>query len=299
MRPDVHAAGCVVWRPGPSGPEVVVIHRPRRAIRSEPDWSLPKGKLDRGESPLECAVRETREETGLDVRLGPTLTRQTYPLVSGAQKIVDYWLATVKGDDDLSGYAKNDEVDDVRWLPIDTARKRLTFQFDRDMLRGVGKTIVDTRPLLVIRHTQARNRSRWRGPDTERTLTKLGQVQADHLVPWIAPYGITRVVSSNASRCIATVQPFADRSGAKVLLEPVLSEERATASRVRKVVKSMLASSRRAAICSHRPVLPWIFETLGVEPITLPPGGIVAVHRCDGVVVQVDDLAERKAETWR
>lgn len=276
-----------------------MIHRPRRAIRADPDWSLPKGKLDRGESPLQCAVRETREETGLDVRLGPALARQTYPLVSGATKIVDYWLATVKGDDDLSAYARNDEVDDVRWLPIAAARKRLTFRFDRDMLRGVGKTIVDTRPLLVIRHTQARNRSRWRGPDTERTLTKLGQVQADHLVAWIAPYGVTRVVSSNASRCIATVQPFADRSGAKVLLEPALSEERATASRVRKVVKSLLTSSRRAAICSHRPVLPWIFEALGVDPIPLPPGGIVAVHRRDSTVVQLDNLAERKVESWR
>jgi 8-oxo-(d)GTP phosphatase len=276
-----------------------VIHRPRRAVRSHPDWSLPKGKLDRGESPLECAVRETREETGLVVRLGPALARQRYPLVSGATKIVDYWLATVKGDDDLSGYAQNAEVDDVRWLPITAARKRLTFKFDRDMLRGLGKTIVDTRPLLVIRHTQARNRSRWRGPDTERTLTKLGQVQADHLVSWIEPYGVTRVVSSNASRCIATVQPFADRSGAKVLLEPALSEERATDSRVRKAVKSLLTSSRRVAICSHRPVLPLIFEALGLESVSLPPGGIVAVHRSDGVVVQVDNLAERKAETWR
>ncbi len=276
-----------------------MIHRPRRGIRSDPDWSLPKGKLDRGESPLECAVRETREETGLDVRLGPALARQTYPLVSGAKKIVDYWLATAKGDGDLNGFARNNEVDDVRWLPIAAARRRLTFKFDRDMLRGVGNTIVDTRPLLVIRHTQARNRSRWRGPDTERTLTKLGQAQADHLVPWIEPYGVTRVVSSNASRCVATVQPFADRTGAKVLLEPALSEERATASRVRKVVKSLLASSRRAAICSHRPVLPLIFEALGIDSISLPPGGLVAVHRCDGEVVQVDNLAERKAETWR
>lgn len=276
-----------------------MIHRPRRAAPSDPDWSLPKGKLDRGESPLACAVRETREETGLDVRLGPAYARQTYPLVTGARKVVDYWLATVKGDDDVSGYATNHEVDDVRWLPVAKARKRLTFQFDRNMLRDLSSVAVDTRPLLVVRHTQARNRSRWRGPDIERTLTKLGQHQADRLVPWIAPYGITRVVSSNASRCIATMQPFADRTGAKVLLEPGIEEERATAARVRKVVKPLLASQRRVAICSHRPVLPWLFEALGIEPIPLPPGGIVAVHRRDGAVVAVDDLARRKAELQR
>jgi 8-oxo-dGTP diphosphatase len=225
--------------------------------------------------------------------------RQTYPLATGARKVVDYWLATVKGDDDLNGYAANQEVDEVRWLPIARARKRLTFQFDRSMLRDLSSVAVDTRPLLVVRHTQARNRSRWRGPDIERTLTKLGQRQADRLVPWIAPYGITRVVSSNASRCIATVQPFADRTGAKVFLEPRIEEERATAARVRKVVRALLGSQRRVAICSHRPVLPWIFETLGIDPVPLPPGGIVAVHRRGGEVVQVDDLARRKAELQR
>ncbi len=56
----IRAAGAMLWRPGPSGPEVALIHRPRK-----PDWSFPKGKLDPGETARAAAVREVREETGL------------------------------------------------------------------------------------------------------------------------------------------------------------------------------------------------------------------------------------------
>lgn len=59
---QVRAAGCVVWRPGPAGPEVALIHRPRYD-----DWSFPKGKLDPGEGYVQAAVREVREETGLEI----------------------------------------------------------------------------------------------------------------------------------------------------------------------------------------------------------------------------------------
>ncbi len=59
---QVLAAGAVLWRPGPDGthrPEVAVIHRPRYD-----DWSLPKGKVDPGETEAVTAVREIFEETG-------------------------------------------------------------------------------------------------------------------------------------------------------------------------------------------------------------------------------------------
>jgi 8-oxo-dGTP diphosphatase len=151
-------------------------------------------------------------------------------------------------------------------------------------------------PLIVVRHTEARSRARWKGPDVARTLTKKGQRQADRLVPWLEAFGIRRIVSSNAVRCISTMQPHADRTGAKLVVEPRLSEELATKPAVRKVVTKLLASSRRIAICSHRPVLPWIFEGLGIERPALPPGGMVAVHRRDGEILAVDDLTVRQEE---
>jgi 8-oxo-(d)GTP phosphatase len=282
----------VVWRIGESGPEIVVIHRPRRI----PDWSLPKGKLDRGEPPVAGAVREVWEETGLRVRLGPPLGRQTYRLDNGDIKVVDYWLARATGDDRLSTFVPNGEVDDVRWLPLEKARKRLTYPYDKEMLRNVER-LTGSAPLLVVRHTEARNRRRWKGPDVARTLTKEGQHHADRLVPWLDAFGVRRVVSSNAVRCITTMQPYADRSGAKLSVDPRLSEELATKSGVRKVMTKLLGSSRRLAVCSHRPVLPWIFDALGIERRTLPTGGIVVIHRRDGEIVAVDDLTTRHAES--
>ncbi|HUH08052.1 MAG TPA: NUDIX domain-containing protein, partial [Egibacteraceae bacterium] len=61
----VRAAGGVLWRDVGGRIEVAVVHRPHRA-----DWSLPKGKLDPGESSPEAALREVFEETGIRGRLG-------------------------------------------------------------------------------------------------------------------------------------------------------------------------------------------------------------------------------------
>ena len=69
---DVRAAGAVVFAPGK---RVLLVHRPKYD-----DWSFPKGKLDRGEHVTAAAVREVAEETGLQVRLGPPLTGQRYPV---------------------------------------------------------------------------------------------------------------------------------------------------------------------------------------------------------------------------
>ena len=81
MTAVVPAAGGVVWRPGADGDiEVALIHRPRYD-----DWSLPKGKLDRGEDLLTAAVREVREETGLAVVVGRRGPRVSYPVRAGTR----------------------------------------------------------------------------------------------------------------------------------------------------------------------------------------------------------------------
>ena len=87
------------------------MHRPKYD-----DWSFPKGKLDRGEHVVTAAVREVAEETGLDVRLGPALSRQRYRMSNGRWKAVDYWTARVAGSDDVSRYRPNDEIDAVEWV---------------------------------------------------------------------------------------------------------------------------------------------------------------------------------------
>jgi 8-oxo-dGTP diphosphatase len=77
MDPDaaeVKAAGGVVWRAGAGGaPEFVAVHRPRYD-----DWSLPKGKLDPGETWEQAALREVEEEVGLRCTLGAELPPVAY-----------------------------------------------------------------------------------------------------------------------------------------------------------------------------------------------------------------------------
>ena len=89
-----------------------MVHRPRYD-----DWTLPKGKLDRGESFEEAALREVGEETGLRCRLVRELASTEYRDNKDRPKIVRYWLMEVEGGE----FAPNDEVDEVRWLALDEA----------------------------------------------------------------------------------------------------------------------------------------------------------------------------------
>ena len=109
--PDVVAAGAVVTRKGPAGREVLLVHRPKYD-----DWSFPKGKQDPGEHVTATAVREVLEETGVEIRLGRPLRPQLYAVSGGRAKTVHYWVGHVVGDDDVSSYQVNDEVDDLGWL---------------------------------------------------------------------------------------------------------------------------------------------------------------------------------------
>jgi 8-oxo-dGTP diphosphatase len=116
---EVEAAGCVVRHHG----RIAVIHRPRYD-----DWSLPKGKLDPGESFAEAAVREVEEEIGIRGELGAELDASTYTDSKGRSKIVRYWLMDV---DEVPSFVVNDEVDEVRWVTPDEARALLTYERDR------------------------------------------------------------------------------------------------------------------------------------------------------------------------
>ena len=126
----VRAAGGVVWRAGDGGTEVLLVHRPRYD-----DWSLPKGKLDAGETHEGAATREVLEETGYEVELGRELARTRYRDARGRKKTVRYWAMTVTG----GSFVANHETDEVRWLPVPDARARLTYEHDIDVLDSFGE----------------------------------------------------------------------------------------------------------------------------------------------------------------
>jgi len=125
----VLAAGGVVWRrDGDGGLEVVLVHRPRYD-----DWSLPKGKLDPGETDEQAALREVEEETSLVAVLGPELPATTYLDRSGKNKRVRYWAMTVASGSALGA----NEVDAAEWVPIGEAAKRLSYRRDVGVLEAL------------------------------------------------------------------------------------------------------------------------------------------------------------------
>ena len=112
-------------RVGPDGREVVLVHRPKYD-----DWTLPKGKLEPGEDPLEAALREVREETGLECVPGPALGSIEYLDSSGRDKVVDYWLMEPRSDE----LEPTKEVDEARWMSFEEAPAQVSYDRDREVL---------------------------------------------------------------------------------------------------------------------------------------------------------------------
>lgn len=280
--PDVIAAGVVVIR---KGGEVLLVHRPKYD-----DWSFPKGKLDPGEHVTTAAVREVAEETGLDVRLGPPLPPQHYRVGDGEQrpKRVYYWVGHVLGDDDVSEYRVNDEVDEVAWVPLDEAARRLTYSRDRGLLDSARPLARKSCPLIVLRHGRALSRDEWDQDDRERPLTEAGRFQAEQVAPVLAAYGVTRIVSSSNRRCWATVAPYAEAADVEIEDTADLSQEDATPATVEKHVRALLEAGEPSVLCTHRPVLPWVFDALGLDEVRLAPGAVLVVHHRRGQVVATE-----------
>lgn len=135
---EVEAAGCVVWCSGDAGLRVLVVHRPRYD-----DWSFPKGKLEKGETFLDGAVREVEEETGCTGTIGTELEPVTYVDHKGRDKIVRYWLMTPDSSFRAETFEANEEVDVLSWMGVEGARDALSYEHDAalldqavDLLRG-------------------------------------------------------------------------------------------------------------------------------------------------------------------
>ena len=126
----VRAAGGVVWRPGATGVEVLVVHRPKYD-----DWSLPKGKLHDGETDEDGARREVEEETGLRCTLGRELPTISYQDRRGRPKVVRYWEMRPES----GSFTPTREVDEVRWMPVDEVVPFLSYDRDRDVVAALAR----------------------------------------------------------------------------------------------------------------------------------------------------------------
>jgi 8-oxo-dGTP pyrophosphatase MutT (NUDIX family)/phosphohistidine phosphatase SixA len=261
----VLAAGAVCWKVTPKGKlRILVVHRTRLK-----DTSLPKGKLDPGETLPETAVREIAEETGLIVGLGAPLGIVEYAMPNGREKKVYYWSAEV---DPLaianSTFVSNDEIEQLTWMSVKKARAQLSFAADLDIVERFAELYEQGRArtfaIIALRHGKATPPQDWAGPDSTRPLLPRGEVQALSVAPAIAAFRPAKLISSTAVRCTTTIAPTSRITGLSVTQKEEISQD-AYSSRgdaVRAVVEKRLAKRVTTVLCSHGPVLPQIIDAV-------------------------------------
>lgn len=263
----VYAAGAVLWRPGnvdtiDHDVEIAVIHRPRYD-----DWSLPKGKVDPGETEPVAAVREVYEETGQHAILGRRLDMVSYPIDQGVKKVY-YWSARATGGEFVPG----NEVDGLLWLPIAEAMDKLDYAQDRKVLRHFNKKPADTHTVLVVRHGTAGRKSRFSGDDAKRPLDKRGRAQAEALITQLLAFGASQAYAADRVRCHQTVEPLAEELGVTVHNEPTLTEEAyaKNAKRGRHRMLDIADQQGTPVVCTQGKVIPdliaWWCDRDGVRP---------------------------------
>jgi 8-oxo-dGTP pyrophosphatase MutT (NUDIX family)/phosphohistidine phosphatase SixA len=278
---EIRAAGAVVWRRSQDGPLVAVVHRPKYD-----DWTLPKGKREPGEHILLTAVREVAEETGQRVTLGRRLSAACYK-VDGRPKRVDYWAGLCR--EPPADFVPNHEVDRLDWLSVAEAADRLTYDRDVVILSEFAAGPAETVPWILLRHASAGSRSSWRGADLARPLDARGAADADGLAWLLRCFGASRVISSAAERCVATVRPFAVMAGRNIEIEPLFTVDArrgADAAALRSA--TLVAEQLPSVICAHRENLPLLLAAacarLGSSPPAGPPlrkAGFYVLHVAD------------------
>jgi phosphohistidine phosphatase SixA/8-oxo-dGTP pyrophosphatase MutT (NUDIX family) len=282
---EVRAAGGVVWRENDRVPAVALIHRERYD-----DWTLPKGKLNEGESELRAAVREVAEETGARVAVTRRLTTVSYTVEENVPKTVAFWaMRYVSGD-----FAANDEVDDLRWLSLPVARTMVSYDIDRSVLDSFTAVAIPQAVVALVRHAKAGRRDDWTADDRLRPLNVAGREQASKLAAFLEAFVPERLCAADQVRCIQTLEPLAQQIGLEVETVPALSDEaylqepdtaRAEALTVAKSVAS-------AVICSQGTAVPALVHDLAGQWAPESPsarkGSVWLLSLADGETVSAD-----------
>ena len=266
MSQIISAAGVVLLRNN----EVLLVHRPRYD-----DWSFPKGKVDGAELLPLTAVRECDEETGFLAVLGPNIGLDRYDIPEGGKE-VHYWRAHVRED---LGFAPDEEVDKVAWVPVDQVATHLTYPQDLEFLQRALE-LPPTSPLVILRHAKAVKRSDFTGKhDSDRPLSGRGRRQAKIIAEALEAYGIEQVISSPMQRCQETVKRFVKQLSTTPILIDAISESgyEQNPQHLDPAIELAMKDPAPTVLCSHRPVLDAILEAVATA------GGISAAERTEGI----------------
>ncbi len=255
----IRAAGGVLWRSSASGAvEVALVHRPEYD-----DWSLPKGKLRRGEHPLVTACREVAEETGVRVTAGKRLDVEHYRTARGP-KAVEYWA--VHGPD--APFRPTREVDHLAWVPL--ADARLDYPGDAYAIGALGMLADSVRSgsaVLLVRNARAALAGRGRGAGGHRLLDAEGREQAEALRRTLPAFGPSRLLSAGEARFADTMRPLGAELGVAVEIEPAFGEAE-YAERPRRAVSRILAlaaAGDATAVCAPGAVIRHLLATLAED----------------------------------
>jgi len=256
----ITASGGLVFRTTSKGKlKVLLAHRPRYD-----DWALPKGKADKGETPEETAVREVLEETGVHCRIVAPIGSTRYRIDKGVKEV--RWFA-MRPLPDSPGFAKNKEVDEIRWLNRKKAKALCDYESDRRLIADAGlKRLSQTGTLFLLRHGAAGDRSNWEGVDAIRPLTKKGRRQSEALAESLKNRGIEKIYTSPYTRCVQTVEPLSEAIGAKVIEHDALAEG-PDIDAAYDLADELVGYN--AVLCSHGDVIPAVINRMMWAGLTL------------------------------
>ena len=216
-----------------------------------------------------------------------------YRVTSGGHscnKAVTYWSMRCAG----GSFAASDEVDQMQWLPLDEARRRLSCASDGAVLDTFRHTPRDTEMLLLVRHGATAGPSRrTKGRPEAVRLNRSGRGHAESLVPVLEEAGVTDLLSANLPACVDMLAPFAAATGLTVRREAQLTRagfagnERGVADRVR----AEASSGQALVVCGGQRVITGLLGALGHGSSVRPPrdtmvmkGGWWLLHHRDGAV---------------
>ena len=288
----IRAAGALLWRENSElSLEIALIHRPRYG-----DWSLPKGKIEIGETALQCAYRELYEETGIRASFTRHLGTVEYE-ESGESKRVKYWAAHCSLTNET--FIPNEEVDQIKWLGPTEALALATHDSDKSIIETFLSQPQHTDTLIILRHAKALERGDWDEEDSLRTLDETGFDQAQLLIKHLQPFAIDELYTSDFTRCMQTVTPLAHARGLSITTVAQVNETNFELDPEKGIsfVNALKQDEKNILICSHNPVIPTVLRAIlntkmkNKEIIKLEPGDAWIVHRVRGEIVGLDYLS--------